>query len=94
MDAVLATIVAGGQARIYLKIEVDTNILSSTLIYRIKQIASTVAMEQTCARPPNAWAVWNHQIPAAVGTGGFTTMVVVFIGLVVCCGWTCDVTSS
>jgi hypothetical protein len=33
MDAVLATIVAGGQAQIQLKIEFDKNILFSTLIY-------------------------------------------------------------
>jgi hypothetical protein len=33
----------------------------------------------------------NH---AAGGTGGSTTMVVVFIGLVVFCGWTCNLTST
>jgi hypothetical protein len=33
MDAVLATIVAGGQALIQLNIEVNENILISTLIY-------------------------------------------------------------
>ena len=33
MDAILVTIVAGGQAQILLNIEVDTNVLISTLIY-------------------------------------------------------------
>ncbi len=33
MDAMLATIVAGGQAQIWLNIEVDKNIFISTMIY-------------------------------------------------------------
>jgi hypothetical protein len=33
MDAILATIIAGGRAQIQLNTEVDTNILISTLIY-------------------------------------------------------------
>jgi hypothetical protein len=51
------------------------------------------ALELTCARRPNPQAVWIHQIHAAGGAGGFTTMVAVIIGLVVCCGWSFDVTS-
>jgi hypothetical protein len=93
-EAVSSTIVAGGRARIRLNIEVDIKILISTLIYRINLIALTVALEQTCARPPKPQAVWIHQIHAAGGMGGSATMVAVFIGLVVCCGWSCDVTSS
>ena len=52
------------------------------------------ALEQTCARPPNPQAAWIHQIHAAGGTAGSTTMAAVFIGLVVCCGWSRDVTGS
>jgi hypothetical protein len=52
------------------------------------------ALERICARPPNLQVVCIHQIHTAGGTGGSTTMVAVFIGLVVCCGWSCDVTSS
>jgi hypothetical protein len=48
------------------------------------------ASERTCARPPNPQAAWIHQIHAAGGTGSSTTMVAVFIGLVVCCGWARD----
>jgi hypothetical protein len=43
---------------------------------------------------PNPQAAWIHQIHSAGGTGGSTNMVMVFIGLVVSCGWPCDVTSS
>jgi hypothetical protein len=41
------------------------------------------ALEQTFARPPNPLVAWIHQIHTAGGTGGSTTMVAVFIGLVV-----------
>jgi hypothetical protein len=68
-------------------------ILISALIYRIYSIALTAALEQTCARLPNPQAVWIHQIHAAEGMGGSTTMVAVYIGLVVCFGWFCDFTS-
>jgi hypothetical protein len=60
MDAVLATIVAGARARIQLNIEVDTNILISTLIYLIKQNPSTSAFEIICARPPTPRVAWIH----------------------------------
>jgi hypothetical protein len=52
------------------------------------------ALEQTCTRQPNPQAAWIHHIHAAGGTGSSNTMVAVFIGLVVCCGWSRDVTSS
>jgi hypothetical protein len=52
------------------------------------------ALELACTRPPNPQAAWIHQIHAAGGMGGSTTMVAVFIGLVVFCGWTRDITSS
>ena len=49
------------------------------------------ALEQACARPPAPRAALIHQIHAAGGGDGSTTMVVVFV----CCrGWTRDVTSS
>ncbi len=35
MEAISATIVAGGQAQIWFNIEVEIKILNSTLIYRI-----------------------------------------------------------
>ncbi len=36
-------------------------------------------LDKVCARPPAPWAAWIHQIHAAGGVGGFTTMVVVFV---------------
>jgi hypothetical protein len=36
------------------------------------------AMEKVCARPPTPWAAWVHQIHAAGGASGSTTMVMVF----------------
>jgi hypothetical protein len=53
-----------------------------------------LALEQTSARPPNPQVAWIHQIHAAGGTGSSTTMVAVFIGLIVGCGWSCDIISS
>jgi hypothetical protein len=47
-----------------------------------------------CARPLTPRAAWNHQIYAAVGMSGSTTMVVMFVVCLCCCGWTRDVTSS
>jgi hypothetical protein len=35
------------------------------------------AYERTCARPPTPQAAWVHQIHAAGGTSGSTTMVMV-----------------
>jgi hypothetical protein len=77
MDAVLATIVAGGRARIRLNTEVSRNKLISTLLYGIYLIASTAASERTCARPPTHQAAWVHKIYAAGGTSGSTAMVMV-----------------
>ena len=37
------------------------------------------ALERTCARPPTPQAAWVHQIHAAGGVGGSTTMVMVFV---------------
>jgi hypothetical protein len=37
---------------------------------------------------------WIHQIHAAGGVSGSITMVVVFVGCLCCCGWTCDVMCS
>ena len=50
MDAVLATIVAGGRAQFQKIIEVNRNKLISTLIYGIYSIALTVALEKICLR--------------------------------------------
>ena len=77
-DPVLATIVACGQARIRLNIEVSRHKLISTLIYGIYWIASTAASEWTCARPPAPQMAWVHQIHAVGGVGGFATMVMVY----------------
>jgi hypothetical protein len=60
MDAVLDTIVAGGQALIEIKHKVNKNILISTLIYQIKQNPLTAALERTCARPPAPRVAWYH----------------------------------
>jgi hypothetical protein len=37
------------------------------------------ASKKVCARPPTPLAAWIHQIHAARGVGGFTTMAVVFV---------------
>ena len=37
------------------------------------------ALTKVCARPPAPWAAWIHQIHAAGGVDGSTTMVVVFV---------------
>ncbi len=37
------------------------------------------ALTKVCARLPAHRAAWNHQIHAAGGVGGSTTMVVVFV---------------
>ena len=51
-------------------------------------MASTVATEQTCARPPTPQATWGHQIHATGGASGFITMVMVFVrSLCVLCGF-------
>jgi hypothetical protein len=83
MDAVLTTIVAGGRAWTRLNI-FSRNKLISTLIYGIYLITSTVAQERTCSRPPTPQATWVHQIHAAGGASGSTTMVMVFVRWFVC----------
>jgi hypothetical protein len=94
MDAVLATIFAGGQALIQLNMRSIKNILIFTLIQQIKQNPLTAASEKTCARPPAPRAAWYHRIHAAGGASSAITMVVVFVGCLCCCGLTRDVTSS
>ena len=42
-------------------------------------IALTVASGRTCARLPTPQAAWVHQIHAAGGASGSTTMVMVFV---------------
>ena len=37
------------------------------------------AIEKVCARPPTPGVVWIHQIHAARGVCGSTTMMVVFV---------------
>ena len=54
------------------------NKLISTLILWIYWIASRVASERTCTRPPTPQAAWVHQIHVAGGASGSTTMVMVF----------------
>ena len=55
------------------------------------------ALTKVCARLPTPRAAWIHQIHAAGGVGGSTTMDHgggVCCVFVCCCGWTQDVTSS
>ena len=66
-----------------IKQEASINKLISTLIYGIYLIASTEASGRTCARPPTPQAAWVHQIHAAGGASGSTTMVMVFVMLFV-----------
>jgi hypothetical protein len=60
-----------------INIEVSRNKLIST-IYGIYSITSTAASERICARLPTPQAAWVHQIRAAGGASGSTTMVMVF----------------
>ena len=62
-----------------INIEATINKLISTLMYGIYTTASTVASEQTCARPPTSQAACVHQIHAAGGVSGSNTMVMVFV---------------
>ena len=48
----------------------------------MKQNPLMAATEKVCARPPTPQAAWVHQIHAAGGVGGFTTIVVVFVRVV------------
>jgi hypothetical protein len=89
MDAVSATIVAGGRAQIQLNIR---SIQTYKFLHNF--ISSRAASDKIRARPPARQAAWIHQIHAAGGASGSITMVVVFVGCLRCCGWTCDVTSS
>jgi hypothetical protein len=43
------------------------------------------ASEKICGRPPTPPAAWIHQIHAAGGASGSTTMVMLFVMLVVLC---------
>jgi len=44
---------------------------------------STGALEKICGRPPAPLAAWIHQIHTTGGASGSTTMVVLFVMLVV-----------
>jgi hypothetical protein len=61
MGAVSATIVAGGQVRIILNIEVDRNKLITTLILWIYLNPLIATSDNICARPPAPRVAWNHQ---------------------------------
>jgi hypothetical protein len=63
----------------HLNIEVDKHKLIFTLFYRTYQNRLMAALTKVCARLPAPWEAWIHQIHAARGVGGFTTMVVVFV---------------
>ncbi len=91
MDAVSGTIVAGGRALIQLNIR---SLKIYWFAYWFYQNPSTAALGQTCARLPATRMVWINWIHAAGGANGSITMVVVFVGCLCSCGWTCDVTSS
>ena len=62
-----------------IKQEASINKLISTLIQGIYQIASTAALERTCAMPPTPQAAWVHQIHATGGASGSNTMVMLFV---------------
>ncbi len=78
----------------YINIEVDRNKLITTLISWIYLNPLIATLDNICARPPAPRVAWNHWIHAAGGVSGSITMVVVFVGCLCCCGWTCDVMSS
>ncbi len=74
MDAVLAIIVAGGRAWIWLHIEVDKNKLISTLIVESNKILQQRPWTiYALGRPPLHW------IHATGGASSSTTMVVMFV---------------
>ena len=54
----------------------------------------TEAMENECTRLPTTQAAWYHQIHVTGEASGSITMVVMFVGCLCRCGWTCDVTRS
>jgi hypothetical protein len=62
-----------------IKQEASIDKLISTLIYKIYQIASTAALERTCARPPTSQAALVDQIHATGGVSGSNTMVMLFV---------------
>ncbi len=92
MNAVLATIDDSKQARIWLNIEVDINLLISTLFYWTDVNPLVATLEQTCARPPTPQAAWIEQTHIAGGPGGFATMVMMFVNswCVLCGLMNCD----
>ena len=45
------------------------------------------SLERTCARPPTPQAAWVHQIHAAGGVSGSTTMVMVVVRSLCCVCW-------
>ncbi len=58
-------------------------------------ITLMVASDNICARPPTPWVVLNHQIHATGGVSGPLPWRWCLLCVPnVCCGWSCDVTSS
>jgi hypothetical protein len=58
LDAVLATIVASGQARFNKTQMLIEKKLITILIYQMQLNRLLTALEKTCAMPPTTWAVW------------------------------------
>jgi hypothetical protein len=63
------------------------NKLISTLNYCIYYIALTAALEKNCGGPPTPPAAWIHQIHAAGGVSGSTTIVMLSVMLFLLFVW-------
>ncbi len=91
MDAILATIVTGRQAQVWLNVDVIKNYLITLLNNWIYKNPSMVALDYIRARLPTPWVAWINQIHATGRVGSFATMVVVFVVcLCVLCVLSCD----
>ncbi len=83
MDAILATIVAGRQAQIWLNLNVDKNInFDINLLILTKPFNSSLGKYMHKAARPSG--TWNHQIHAAGEASGSINMVVMFV-VCLCC---------
>jgi hypothetical protein len=94
MDAVLATIVDGGQAILVITMRSIEKKCLSFILSVTTVFFSAAASANPLAGSPARWIVRIHQIHAAGRVNSSATMVRVFIALFVVCGWFHDITSS
>ncbi len=93
MDAVSATIVASGRARLentQRLIEKNNNYFNLLILPKPFDSGLGTNMRKAVCHSD----VVDSLKPCRWRGGGFITMVVVFVGCLCCCGWTRDVKSS